>query len=86
MASSEPEMKLGVTDHPNHPETGRGADGEKKKPTKLSDFSWVSVLCCRDCSNMISFIMQREILTNVEQLFTLSYHICSLHHWQHLPP
>ena len=54
---AEPE-KLGVTDHPSRTETGGGAEGEKK-PTKLSDFDlqlWVSVLCCGDCSNMISFI------------------------------
>ena len=48
MAYSEAaEVKLGVTDHPSHPETGGGAEGEKK-PTKLSDFDlqlWVSVLC-----------------------------------------
>ena len=58
MASSEAaEVKLGVTDHPNHPETGGGAGREKKNPTKLSEFDlwdWVSVLCCGDCSNMIS--------------------------------
>ena len=55
--AAEPE-KLGVADHLSHAETGGGAEGEKKKPTKLSDFnlgrgtlfSWVSVLCCRDCS------------------------------------
>ena len=54
MASSvAAEVKLGVTDHPNHPETGGGAGREKKNPTKLSDFDlgrgafgfrqWVSV-------------------------------------------
>ena len=63
MASSEADPeRLGVTDHPTDPsraETGGGADGEKKKPTKRSDFNltyWVSVLCCGDCSNMISFM------------------------------
>ena len=51
MASCEAEpIKLGVTDHANHAETGGGAEG-KKQPTKRSDFnlgsgpyvSWVSV-------------------------------------------
>ena len=57
MASSEADPeRLGVTDHASRAETGGGAEGEKK-PTKRSDFDleyWVSVLCCGDCSNMIS--------------------------------